>query len=176
MQQLDIEEVNNLIRSSKSEAFHLELLDDYESPGGDRPYRNWLAGGTEDDYAWFQDWLSLVREISSRGATMRRARVVTVPLTDYQRWMLEITRHNVDAGEEIRYLPRHLADRLQLGTDDWWLLDDAIVSFTTFDPAGNWVGGAVTSDPRIVAYCQGIRDYAWRLAVPYLDFRESGAQ
>ncbi|MBL1073078.1 hypothetical protein JK358_01585 [Nocardia sp. 2] len=173
MQLLDIEGVNNLVGNSEKEAFHLELLDDYESPGGDAPYRNWLAGGPEDDYAWFQDWLSLVRGMTSRGAVMRRVRVATVPLSDYQRWMLEVTFNNIDAGEDIRYLPRHLADAHRLGTDDWWLVDDAIVSFTLFDPAGNWVGGAVTTDPRIVDLCRQTRDYVWPMAIRYGEFQKS---
>ncbi|MFJ4657425.1 DUF6879 family protein [Nocardia sp. NPDC088792] len=173
MQLLDIEGVNNLIRGAEKEAFHLELLDDYESPGGDQPYRNWLAEGPEDDYAWFEDWLGMIRDITAGGAVVRRARVVTVPLTDYQRWMLEITENNADAGEDVRYLPRHLTDSHRLTADDWWLIDDSIVSYTVFDIVGNWVGGALTSDPRIVAYCKEVRDYVWELAVPYRDFQKS---
>lgn len=176
MQLLDIEGVNNLIRGAEKEAFHLELLDDYESPGGDQPYRNWLAGGPEDDYGWFQDWLGMVRDITAGGAMVRRARVVTLPLTDYQRWMLEITENNVDAGEDVRYLPRHLTDPHRLTADDWWLVDDSIVSYTVFDTVGNWVGGALTRDPRIVAYCKEVRDYVWKPAVPYHDFQKSVAE
>ncbi|MEC3957896.1 hypothetical protein VMT65_33010 [Nocardia sp. CDC153] len=176
MRLLDIDGVNGLIRGCKTEAFHLEVLDDYESPGGDQPYRNWLAGGPEDDFAWFQGWLNLIRDVTADGATVRRARVVTVPLTDYQRWMLEITQNNVDAGEEVRYLPRHLADPERVTTDDWWLIDDTTVSYTVFDPAGNWVGGAVTTDPRIVAYCREVRDYVWELATPYGEFQKPGTE
>ncbi|WP_306360429.1 DUF6879 family protein [Nocardia sp. CC227C] len=161
---------DDLIRSSRREAFHLELQDDYESPDGDEPYRNWVAGGPADDFAWFQDWLNLVRDFTARGAVMRRARVVTVPMTDYQRWMLEITVNNVAAGEDVRYLARHLADSRRLSTDDWWLLDDETVIFTTFETSGRFAGAAVTHDPRIIAHCQEVRDYVWSAAVPYADY------
>ncbi|MFE4457200.1 DUF6879 family protein [Nocardia tengchongensis] len=170
MKLLQGEALDDLIRRSQREAFHLELKDDYESPAGDEPYRNWLAGGPADDYAWFQGWLTLVRDFIARGAVMRRVRVVTVPLTDYQRWMLEITEKNVDAGEQVRYLPRHLADSGRLTTDDWWLLDDETVVFTTFEEDGRFAGAAVTHDPRIVAYCQEVRDYVWSAAVPYAEY------
>ncbi|GAB2539438.1 DUF6879 family protein [Nocardia heshunensis] len=176
MQLLDSDGLNSLIRGSKTEAFHLELLDDYESPEGDAVFRNWLGGGPEDDFAWFQEWGDLIGEITARGVLVRRARVVTVPLSDYQHWMLEITQRNVDAGEQVRYLPRHLADSLHLTADDWWLLDDATVSFTTFDAAGHFLGGTVTTDPRIAAICREVRDYVWGLAVPYNDFREVDTQ
>ncbi|MEG8179411.1 hypothetical protein GZH49_12820 [Nocardia terpenica] len=176
MQLLDSAALDALIRGCKNEAFHLELQDDYDSPEGDEPYHNWLEGGTEDDFAWFRDWLNLVRDLTGRGARMRRARVVTVPHTDYTRWMLEITRQNADAGEEVRYVPRHRVDPSRLSTDDWWLLDDATVAFTTFEPSGRFAGGAVTTDPRIVAHCRGVRDYVWEKAIPYRNYMEQSTQ
>ncbi|MET8422407.1 DUF6879 family protein [Nocardia sp. NPDC004860] len=60
----------------------------------------------------------------------------------------------VQAGEDVRYLPRHLIDSDELTTDDWWIFDDSVVAFTVFEPGdnGRWIGGAVTTDPRIVEY------------------------
>lgn len=170
MRLLDSREHTALIGSSTREAFHLELQDDYDSPGENEIFRNWLEGGPEDDYRWFQGWLSAVRALTERGAVMRRVRVVTVPHTDYIRWELEVARLNAEAGEQIGYVPRHLVDASRLSTDDFWLLDDHTVTFTAFRPSGRIAGSVVTTDPRIVAHCRQVRDYVWAAAVPYADY------
>lgn len=170
MQLLDSGAHTRLIGASKREAFHLELQDSYDSPGENEVFRNWLEGGPEDDYGWFQGWLSTVRDLTARGAVMRRVRVVTEPHTDYIRWELELARLNAEAGEQIGYVPRHLVDAKRLTTFDWWLLDDQAVTFTVFTPAGQIAGSVATEDPRIVAYCQEVRDYVWSAAVPYADY------
>ncbi|WP_280397454.1 DUF6879 family protein [Nocardia carnea] len=157
------------IRECQHEAFHLELQDEYNTADGVDPYQNWLDGNP-DDYAWFQAWLSLVRDMTSRGAVMRRARVVTVPHTDYTRWLLEVSRESVNAGEDIRYLPRHEVDSEKLTGDDWWLFDNDTVAFTAFEPDGRLGGGAITTDPRIVEYCRSVRDYVWKIATPYDEY------
>ncbi|WP_373864720.1 DUF6879 family protein, partial [Nocardia pseudovaccinii] len=79
-----------------------------------------------------------------------------------------ITPENADAGEDIRYVPRHLAG--ELPADDWWLYDDSLVAFNVVDTNGSGVGGVTTDDPQIVAYCRSIRDRLWRLATPYAEF------
>ncbi|MFE3060789.1 DUF6879 family protein [Nocardia sp. NPDC059239] len=170
MKLLQGEAFDNLIRSSRREAFHLEVQDDYNTEDGIVPFRNWQQGRTDDDYEWLRGWLDLVRDMTMRGVAVRRARVVTVPHTTYTRWLVEVSRQNADAGEEIRYAPRHLVDSSRLTTDDWWLLDDETVVFTTFDEDGRFAGAAVTLDPRIIAYCQGVRDYVWSAAVPYAEY------
>jgi hypothetical protein len=108
--------------------------------------------------------------MTSRGAVMRRARVVTVPHTHYTRWLLEVSRESVKAGEDIRYVPRHEVDSEKLTGDDWWLIDNDTVAFTAFEPDGRLGGGAITTDPRIVEYCREVRDYVWGIATPYDEY------
>lgn len=170
MQLLDSGAHTRLIGASQHEAFHLELQDSYDSPNEKEVFRNWLEGGPEDDYGWFQGWLSTVRDLTARGVVMRRVRVVTVPHTDYIQWELEVARLNAEAGEQIGYVPRHLVDANRLTTFDWWLLDNRTVTFTVFEPSGQIAGSVATTDQRIAAYCREVRDYAWASAVPYADY------
>ncbi|NNH73947.1 hypothetical protein HLB23_29530 [Nocardia uniformis] len=152
------------------EAFHLEVLDTYETPEESEPFQRYLAG-QPDDYSWMQDWLDLVRSMTVRGVQVRRARVITVPHTDYTRFALKVAIDcNAVAGEEIKYLPRHLIDADLLTTDDWWLMDDKTVAFTVFEPTGQFVGGAVTTDPRIASYIREVRDRVWERAIPLADY------
>jgi hypothetical protein len=62
--------------------------------------------GEPDDLAWLGWWLEMLRGHRAAGRTCRRARVVSEPLSDYQRWVLSHAEVFVDAGEDIGYLPR----------------------------------------------------------------------
>ncbi|BEK84778.1 DUF6879 family protein [Nocardia seriolae] len=119
-------------------------------------------------------WLDLIQETTARGVHVRRARVVTVPHTDYTRWLLEVSHQNITAGEEIRYLSRQLIDTDRLTTDDWWLFDDEAVAFTVFEPAGRWAGGALTTDRKIVNYIREVRDLVWEAAIPHAEYLSRG--
>ncbi|WUD55716.1 hypothetical protein OG300_23810 [Nocardia sp. NBC_00511] len=102
---------------------------------------------------------------------MSRVRVVTVPHTEYHRWLLSITKVRVEDGEDIRYLPRHLAG--DVPPDDWWLMDAERVAYNVVDVTGAPIGIAITTDPKIAAYCEEVRQRLWKLAIPYADYVES---
>jgi len=157
---------DKLFRDFDSDAFHLEVRDTYHTPEESGPFHLFLTG-QPDDLAWHQPWLDLVREVTTGGRTVRRARVVTVPHGDYTRWGLVIAPHNIAAGENIRWLPRHLIDPGDLTADDYWLFDDARVVFTVFEPDGRFAGGAATTDPTIVERCRAVRDRVWHAAIPH---------
>ncbi|MEV0108110.1 DUF6879 family protein [Nocardia sp. NPDC050799] len=158
---------SDLFRECRSEAFHLEVRDDYAVPVESEPFRRFL-NNEPDDYEWFRDWEALVEELTGRGVRVSRIRVVTVPHTDYQRWSLVVAFRNVEAGEDIRYLPRHLAG--EVPTDDWWLIDNERVAFNLVNRQLKSAGVALTTDPRIVEYCQGVRQRLWKLATPHAEY------
>ncbi|MBF6188734.1 hypothetical protein IU443_21645 [Nocardia farcinica] len=157
-----------LFRQAESTAFHLETRDAYDVDDENPHLARFLAGRRDDDYAWFQPWLDLMRAATDRGVAVSRVRVVTVPLPDYHRWLLSITQENERAGEDIRYVPRHLAG--ELPADDWWLLDGSLVAFNLVDVHGAGAGVAVTDDRRIVHYCRSVRERLWDIATPYAEF------
>ncbi|MFB8279187.1 DUF6879 family protein [Nocardia colli] len=159
-----------LFHEAKREAFHLEVKDAYYTPEYE-PLRKYLADEPED-YGWFQPWLNHVRETTGRGVAVNRARIVSVPHNDYTNYAKHVARLNVEAGEDVRYLPRHLIDPADLTTDDWWIFDDAVVAFTLFEPSGRWVGGAVTTDPRIVEYIRAVKERVWSTAIPLAEYNQ----
>ncbi|WP_330232168.1 hypothetical protein OHA40_06555 [Nocardia sp. NBC_00508] len=166
------EAFNDLFGEVEREAFHLEVRDDYYPP--DYPPLVRFLADEPEDYEWFQPWLNHVRETTSRGVAVNRVRVVTVPHNDYTRYAKHVARLNVQAGEDVRYLPRHLIDSDELTTDDWWIFDDSVVAFTVFEPGenGRWAGGALTTDPRIVEYIRTVKERVWSLAVPLSEYSE----
>ncbi|WP_084519733.1 DUF6879 family protein [Nocardia mexicana] len=155
----------DLFYSSKREAFHLETLDTYETPDETEPFRKFIEK-EPDDYEWFQPWLDHVRYVTSRGISIKRARVTTVPHTDYTRFAKAVARFNAEAGEDVRYLPRHLIEPDALTADDWWLFDDSVLGFTLFESSGRWAGAAVTTDRNIVEYAKRVKDRVWSQATP----------
>jgi hypothetical protein len=169
VQLLQGKEFDDLFRNFRSTAFHLEVQDSYHTPNESGPFELFLNGET-DDFAWHQPWLDLVRDVTASGRSITRARVVTVPHVVYTRWGLTVARHNIDAGEDIRYLPRHLVDPTELTTDDWWLFDDRTVVFTVFEPTGRFSGGAASADPVIVEHCRTVRDVVWQRAIAHADY------
>jgi hypothetical protein len=164
--------LDDLFRSFTRSAFHLEVQDSYHTPEESGPFALFLAG-KPDDFAWHQPYLRLVREAAAAGKAVTRVRVVTVPHVAYTRWGLTVAEHNIAAGEEIRWLPRHLTAAGTLPADDFWLFDDSQVVFTIFEPAGRFAGGASTTDPVILDYCRGTLDRLWPRAIPHEVYRDS---
>ena len=164
--------LDNLFHSFTRTAFHLEVQDSYHTPEESGPFDLFLAG-EPDDFSWHQPWLDLVRGAATAGKAMTRVRVVTVPHIGYTRWGLTVAEHNIAAGEDIRWLPRHLTDASALPADDFWLFDDDHVVFTIFEPGGRFAGGASTTDPVIVDYCRTTRDRLWEQAIGHAAYRDS---
>ncbi|MGW2153910.1 DUF6879 family protein [Nonomuraea sp. NPDC001699] len=147
-------------------AFHLEMRDSYGVEDEEGPFRRWLLGET-DDYQWHQSWLSFARMSTRRGTIIQRARIVTEPLSDYIKWAMTIDPQNIEAGEDIRYLPRHQAADLHLPEEDYWLLDEDTLVLSLFMPDGSSGGFGLVSDPGLLEECRTARDQVWARAIPY---------
>lgn len=161
----------DLLRSAQTTADHLEMRDGYmrDSPS----FIAWQNGSRETpDGTANQEWRDLVRETVARGVSMRRARIVSEPLSDYTRFEYDITSgHNIAAGEEVRWLPRSRASRLALPGNDFWLFDGRILRFGLFAGDGSLVGHVVDDDPDALKLAAGAFDAVWRLATPHEDYQ-----
>lgn len=158
----------SLFGEVEREAWHLEVRDWYGVADESDRLRAFLAG--EPAPYTETPWQALIRETTGRGVSVTRVRVVTVPLSDYQRWLLSVTGYNIDAGEDIRYVPRDRAGAYP--GDDAWLLDSSRVVFNLTNPDGSPAGLGVTEDPGIVDYYVSARERLWKLATPYEEFRQ----
>jgi hypothetical protein len=162
------EDFRALFRSSRR-AFHLELRDAYGVDEENGPFLAWL-NGDPDDFRWRVSWLAHVREVTSAGTAVHRARVVTEPHTDYVRWEMAMDPANIQAGEEIRYLPRRLAEGVDLPEEDCWLFDDDTLVLSLFQPDGRSGGFALADDPVLLDRYRRVRDQVWSRAIPYADY------
>ncbi|RJO74894.1 hypothetical protein D5S18_15875 [Nocardia panacis] len=158
-----------LFRQARKSAFHLEVKDAYTVPAESEPFRRFLAGEPQQEYGK-RAWTGLVEETAARGVAVSRVRVVTVPHSDYHRWLFSITGSNIDAGEDIRYLPRHLIDSSEVPMDDFWIFDSQKVAFNLVDQSGTPAGAAVTADPRVTESCLAVQARLWRDSIPYREY------
>ncbi|MGW0969934.1 DUF6879 family protein [Streptomyces sp. NPDC002516] len=173
MELISSAERNLLFARYKHDAFHLELRDDYSVPGEETPFRNWLRG-RDVDHSYLAPWTQLVRQCTARGMTIRRVRVITEPVTPYIQWEHALTSLNVEAGEDIRWLPRHLLPQtitLPFGGSDWWLFDDQLLAIGHFDSVGRVLGSQVVLAPDAVAACVALRNELWTAAIPHTDYK-----
>lgn len=156
-----------------SRAFHLETQDTYTVAEETESVRKFIAGEPDDPEDWFDPWDALIRKVTGGGRLVQRARIVTVPHADYTRWLLAGTHDNLAAGEDVRWLPRHLSDPKDAVTDDYWLIDDHTVAYTVFTPT-EFAGIAVTYDPRLVSLCTGVYERVWAAAIPHSSYINGG--
>jgi hypothetical protein len=154
---------------TRKRAFHLEQRDTYNVTAEDEPFSRWLRG-EPDDYAWHQDWLNFLRQATAAGVRVQRVRLTSIPHTDYIRWGLDVSPLNIKAGEEIRYLPRHLTTGIELPDEDFWLLDDDTLILSVFSADGRTGGFTRESDPKLLRQCVAVRNQVWEQAIPYAQY------
>ena len=115
-----------------------------------------------------------MKRVSGEGKTVRRVRVITEPHSQYVGWEHWLTDLNLDAGEDIRWLPRHQLPEgitFPLDGNDWWLYDDRLLAVGHFDPEGRVLGSEILKDPDTVAECVRVRDLLWAAAIPHTEYK-----
>ncbi|MFD6443965.1 DUF6879 family protein [Promicromonospora sp. NPDC060204] len=159
-------DVGKLFAEFEHTAYRLETLDRYNSPNLREPMARYLATGTTD-MAWLEGWLSTVRSRTRGGRVIRRVRVVSLPLSDYNRFGLWTAAFNNEAGEDIRYLARH--DAAGLPGFDYWLFDSRTAARMRFDD-GVALDAEPIEDPTTLVDLNYRRDAAWHRATTRDDF------
>jgi hypothetical protein len=170
MESVTYDEFNDLFTSFRQEALHLEMRDAYGTEVELPHLRKWLAG-EPDDIDWLQPWFDTVRAGVAAGKVFRRARIVSEPLSDYQRWVLKDTHLYVEAGEDIRWVPRRRVSTVALPGNDFWLFDQELVVFIHFAGNGLVVDNLATTDPAAIRLCRSAFDAVWALSIPHSEYR-----
>jgi hypothetical protein len=156
--------LGELLRGFRHNAFRFEIRDQYNSDVGREPFRKYLAG-EPDDYAWHRWWMDMVRNDRAAGKAWWRVRIVSVPLSDWSRYALEVARLSVQAGEDIRYLRRNDAGGAGIVPNDSWLFDDdQLVHLHFNDQDDTFVGAELVADDSIVQQHLAWRAAAWQQA------------
>lgn len=160
---------DELLSSATRTAVHLEMRDAYAVAEEAGELELWQSGRwtLEDGRKALAEWMQLVASVTSRGVAVCRARIVSEPVTDYIRYEHALTPLNLEAGEEVRWLPRRQALGIALPAVDFWLIDDRTVRFNHFSGAGEAVEPEVSSDPEIAALCSRAFAAVWERGIPH---------
>lgn len=141
----------------------------------DQNYIDWLGGERPvpgERPEWALGWYELIGGAVSRGASVRRARIVSEPISDYVRFEYDTTEvANIAAGEQVRWLPRRQASDLCLPGNDFWMFDDSSVLFNHFDGNGNATTRDISTDPAVIKLCASAFEAVWERAVPHQEYR-----
>lgn len=159
-----------LFRSVERSAMHLEMRDAYTPEDPD--WLDWKSGTRFDPVERWRDWFNLMRETTGRGVQVRRARIVSEPVTEYIRFEYEVTTdHNIAAGELVRWLPRRDSAGLTVPPTDFWVFDERVVIWNHFSGDGSWLGEERADDPESAKLCAVSFDAVWDRAIPHEEYR-----
>ena len=166
--------IAELLDSAESSAVHLEMRDVYAVAPESTQLATWRETGrrdTDPDAPYWRDWTELVRRAVARGVVVRRARIVSEPVTEYIRYEHAGTPVNLTIGEDVRWLPRRRASDLALPGNDFWLLDDRLVRFGYFAGDGSLTGHEVTDEPAVAKLCASAFEAVWARAIPHDNYK-----
>jgi hypothetical protein len=159
-------ELGHMLTGFHTIAFRFETRDRYNSDVGREAFRRFLAG-EPDDYAWHRSWVEMLRSDTEQGKLWQRVRIVSVPLSDWSRYAIEVARLSVTGGEDVRYLRRDVAEDLGLAPFDSWIFDGSLLVHLHFhDEDDRFRGAELIDDPGTVARHLQWRELALRHALP----------
>ena len=160
------------LESTERSAIHLEMRDSYTPDDPD--WLEWQSGNRFDPTtreSW-RTWFPLMKAATSRGVVVRRARIVSEPVSDYVRFEYDLTAaNNIDAGEQVRWLPRRQATGLLVSAVDFWVFDERLVVWNYFAGDGSWVTRERCDDASIAKLCVSSFDAVWERAIPHEQYR-----
>lgn len=159
-----------LLAATQRSIVHLEARDTYDPT--DPAFVKWQHDG-DTTYAW-DTWIDLVGDAVARGVRFRRLRIVSEPVSDYIRWEHAISYGNLKAGEELRWLPRHLAYDLPHPVADYFMYDQRLIAYNFTAGDGTDTGRMeYVADPRKILPVVGMFEMLWERAIPHPDYTPS---
>ncbi|GAA0925818.1 hypothetical protein GCM10009560_27500 [Nonomuraea longicatena] len=161
---------DEMLASAQHSAVHLEMRDAYVPD--DPSFIAWQGGPPYDRTERERDWHRLIEGTRARGVTVRRARIVSEPVTEYIRFEHSVTDSmNIKAGEQVRWLPRRQASDLLLPGNDIWVFDEHLIRFGFFAGDGRYLGDEVARDPDVIKRCLTAFEAVWERAIDHAEYR-----
>lgn len=162
---------SDLLPTCQRSALHLEMRDGYMR--SDPAFIEWRAGkryDPDDRESWWHPFNDVIAEAAGRSVDIRRARIVSEPISEYVRFEYDLTFTNVGAGEKVRWLPRRRATDLALPGNDYWLFDHEQLLVIHFTGEGEVAGREVLTDPAVIKLCGTAFEAVWERAIPHEDY------
>ncbi len=165
--------IADLLDAAQHSAVHLETRDVYAVDPESTELAAWRQTGRRSgpDSEYWRPWVQLIERTVGRGVTVRRARVISEPVSEYIRFEHAGTAANVAAGEDVRWLPRRRTSDLLLPGNDFWLFDGRLVRFGHFSGDGRLTGHDLTHEPGTADICATAFEAVWARATPHDQYK-----
>ncbi|MFF3883770.1 DUF6879 family protein [Streptomyces sp. NPDC001914] len=160
-----------LLANTRASAVHLEMRDDY---GTNPRLEAWQRGERvewEDRESWWHPFHQAIADAAEHGVSIRRARIVSEPASEYIRWEHYATQANIIAGEDVRWLPRQDATGLLVPAHDFWLFDDALLRIHHFAGDGSHICDELITNPETLKSYGTAFEEIWQRATPHSEYR-----
>lgn len=163
---VSFEDFSSMFNKMRHSAWRLETRRRYASDEGAETYAQFAAG---EPVTWDlgDPWCVNRREQSALGKRFERVRILDDPPTPGQMYLLDNARRNTAVGEDIRTLPRFVAEELRLPAEDFWIFDIRVVALLLHDDEDRMTGVELITNPVDVLRYAQVREAAWHHAVPY---------
>ena len=163
---------DELLTSARVSAVHLEMRDAYGVGDEAGDFANWLATGQRDvnpESEYWKPWVETISEKVNQGVEVRRARIVSEPVSDYIRYEHAGTVVNLAAGQRVRWLTCRLATDIGPPGNDLSISDGTSVLFNQFTGTSGWAkpGRELRTDPVTVQLCVSAFENVWERAVEH---------
>lgn len=170
MQEITEADLTELTGSFKRSMVHLETRDAYGTET-ELPYMAKWKRGEPDDYVWLEEWCQKIRDHVDAGRTARRVKIVSEPLSDYQRWAYGVFTPIAEAGEDVRWVPRRSVSTICIPGNDYYLFDSERVVFLHYAGSGLNTAYTTTTDADVVEMCSTAFEKVWELSIPHSEYK-----
>lgn len=168
MELISVQERNKLIVAARVR-LKLELRDRYAVD--DVTFAAWQQGDVETVRERMAPTGRRIAAETADGIVQRRIKVISEPPSQYMRFAYDISGPLVEAGEDIRWLPRRLTSPLLLPGNDVFVLGGTTAVFNVLDGDDGRAEQQVWTEPEVVQQCQAAFEAAWQVAIPHADYR-----
>jgi uncharacterized protein DUF6879 len=170
VEEITEDDLTALTAGFKRSMVHLETRDAYGTQA-ELPHMAKWAAGEPDDFEWLQDWCHKIGSHLSAGRTVSRAKIVSEPLSEYQRWVYEVFTPIVASGEDVRWVPRRTVSTICIPGNDYYVFDDERVVFLHYAGSGLNTSFTTTTDRAVVEMCSTAFKKVWALSIPHSDYK-----
>ena len=84
--------------------------------------------------------------------------------------MLKDAHLYVEAGEDIRWVPRRLVSSVALPGNDFYLFDDRLALFLLYAGSGLSAGMLSSAEPADLWLCRAAFEAVWKLSIPHREY------
>jgi len=153
----------------KRSAFRLETQPVYTVPQEVellKRFRNGEAVSLGPDHPW----VVRVKDATAAGKTMQRVRVLSNPLTEYERFELSLYPESAEAGEDIRIMTGAAVSHT--GFPDFWLFDNSTAIILHYSVDGRFLMAEEQGDLDRFRY---MRDESIRHSMRLVEYTQRAA-